>query len=374
MLRQIWYATEMLARPDRWFNDYGGLTYVFLPVLLFVAWRDRSRTGFYAWATIAIVLSLRLNAPQLGLVAGRQLHLLPVLVAPALAGFVAGWMGGGRVGRAALVATVALFVAVPFEKVPHVPDVRAFGRALVTRVAEAEGAMVLLENNPHWDMIGDPAVRTERSRFDVHYESLLPAATGKRFFGQPQDGYHRSRFRGMSLAGGGLAGRAIGSVPRDEFVALMRRWGVKHLFVWSTASGGYLERHPAFSRIWTDGVWREFVLADADTRSVVTEGGSARLEGLTPIGGRVVLDDVPAGTKVIVRTHHYPAWRATIDGTAVPLFPENGQMTFTSPIDGDGVVELAYDRRPWLTIGAIAGLLWGCVLLRHDALRASSPD
>ena len=32
-----------------------------------------------------------------------------------------------------------------------------------------------------------------RSRFDVHYESLLPAATGRLFFGQPQDGYHRSR-------------------------------------------------------------------------------------------------------------------------------------------------------------------------------------
>ena len=86
---QIWWATEILALPWRWFNDYGGLTNVFLVVIAWMAWRDRTRAGFYAWATLAIVLTLRLNSPQLGLVAGRQLHLLPVLVAPALAGFIA---------------------------------------------------------------------------------------------------------------------------------------------------------------------------------------------------------------------------------------------------------------------------------------------
>jgi hypothetical protein len=363
LARQIWYATEMLGRPDRWFNDYGGLTYVFLPVLLFVAWRDRSRTGFYAWAAIAIVVSLRLNAPQLGLVAGRQLHLLPVLVAPALAGFLAGWMRGGPIGRAALLATIALFVAVPFAKVPHVVDVTAFDPALVARIRAAEGAMVLLENNPHWDMIGDPAVRTERSRFDVHYESLLPAATGKRFFGQPQDGYHRSRFRGLSLAGGGLAGRAIGTVPHGEFSALMRRWGVKHLFVWSDASRSYLGQHPQFSQAWAEGPWREFVLDGADTRSVLTDVGSGMLSDVTAVSGRVVLHGVAAGRPVIVRTHYYPAWQATSGGQVISLSDENGQMRFDAPVTGDAIVELQYDRRTWLLSAAVASLLAGMALL-----------
>ena len=77
-----------------------------------MAWRDRTRAGYYAWATLAIVLTLRLNSPQLGLVAGRQLHLLPVLVAPALAGFICRHAPGGWLGRVTLVALVALFVAV----------------------------------------------------------------------------------------------------------------------------------------------------------------------------------------------------------------------------------------------------------------------
>ena len=95
LLRQIWWATEILALPWRWFNDYGGLTHVFLVVLAWMAWRDRTRAGFYAWATLAIVLTLRFNSPQIGLVAGRQLHLLPVLVAPALAGFISRHAPGG---------------------------------------------------------------------------------------------------------------------------------------------------------------------------------------------------------------------------------------------------------------------------------------
>ncbi len=163
LMRQIWWATEILALPWRWFNDYGGLTHVFLVVLAWMAWHDRTRAGFYAWATLAIVLTLRFNSPQIGLVAGRQLHLLPVLVAPALAGFICRYAPGGQAGRLAVAAVVAMFVAVPYTAVPHVPDVRQFNPALVDRIQQAGGHLVLVENNPHWDMISDrpcePSVR-----------------------------------------------------------------------------------------------------------------------------------------------------------------------------------------------------------------------
>jgi hypothetical protein len=152
-------------------------------------------------------------------------------------------------------------------------------------------------------------------------------------------------------------------VPHDEFTALLHRWGVKHLFVWSRSSSAYLEEFGAVSKVWTDGVWREFVLDGADTRSVVTGRGSARLEDLTPTSGRVVLDDVPAGTRVVVRTHYYPAWSATLGGRPVTLESESGQLAFTTPADADGVVELEYDRRLWLSMAAIATLLSGLLLL-----------
>ena len=38
--------------------------------------------------------------------------------------------------------------------------------ALVEQVASRDGHLVLLENNPHWNMISTPGGRTERSRSD----------------------------------------------------------------------------------------------------------------------------------------------------------------------------------------------------------------
>jgi hypothetical protein len=363
LARQIWYATEMLWQPGRWFNDYGGLTYVWLVPLVWLAWRDRTRAGFYAWASLGIVITLRLNSPQLGLIAGRQLHLLPVLVGPALAGFIAGHAPGGAGTRALLAATVACFMAVPFSPVPHVPDVRAFDPMLVDRISQAGGHLVLLENNPHWDMIGDPARRTETSRFNVHYESLLPQATGKLFFGQPQDGYHRSVFRGHSLAGGGYRGQAIEAVPAPMFAAELRRWGVQTLFVWSDASTRHLAASPLFQRRWQHGPWQQFDLVDADPRSVATVGGDGSLGHLTPVGGRVVLRGVPARSTVIVRTHYHPAWSAEAAGRVVPLRAIDGQIAFDAPPGGAVTVELSYDRRPWLTALSLGTLAMGLVIL-----------
>jgi hypothetical protein len=174
LLRQIYYATEILLLPGRWFNDYVGLTHVWLPVIVWMAWRDRSRAGFYAWATLAIVLMLRFNAPQLGIISSRQMHLLPVVVAPAIAGFVDRHAPGGGWLRVALVLWIGLFVAVRFTPVPHLADVRSFDPTLVERLASRDGHLVLLENNPHWNMISTPGESTEESRFDVHYEALLP--------------------------------------------------------------------------------------------------------------------------------------------------------------------------------------------------------
>jgi hypothetical protein len=368
LARQVWWATEILALPGRWFNDYGGLTYVFLVPIVWMAWRDRTRAGFYAWATLAIVLTLRFNSPQLGLVAGRQLHLLPVLVAPALAGLVCHHVPGGLTGRLSLVAVIACFIAVPYTAVRHISGLRDFNPALVDRVQQAGGHLVLLENNPHWDLISDPQVRTERSRFDVHYESLLPAATGKLFYGQPQDGYHRSIFRGHSLAGGGFRGQAIESVPHDVFLAEMRRWGVQRLFVWSGPSQRYFASQPAYAQRWHDGDWQEYELLDADPRGVVTPSGTGRLGAITPVGGQVVLRSVTRGAPVVLRTHFHPAWSAMAEGRPVPLRAENDQLAFDAPRDGDLVVELSYDRRQWLTVVSMVALLVGMAILSRVAV------
>ena len=211
---------------------------------------------FLSWATVAIVLTLRFNSPQLGLVAGRQLHLLPVLDSAGACRLHLPVCPGGAIGRGALVAVVALFVAVPYTAVPHVADVRQFNPALIERVQQAGGHLVLLENNPHWDMIGDPVVRTERR---------ASTCTTSRSCRRPPDGSSSDNrktapsqpFRGSSLAGGGLGGLAIDAVPTEALVDQLRRWGVEHLFVWSARAQQHLASRPEFMRRWQHGDWQE---------------------------------------------------------------------------------------------------------------------
>lgn len=361
-VRNVYYAFEILLRPGRWFNDYVGVAHVWLPVTVAVAFVGRSRQVFYAWATLATVLLLRFNTPQLGIVLAREMYLYPLLLGPVLAAVVRTLPTRPPLAPAVLVV-LFLFVAIPFQPVWHEPDVASFAGPVLGRMATAPGGMVLVENNPHWNMVATPGERSVRSRFSSHYEALLPAATGKRFFGQPQDGYHRSTFRGWSLAGGAYQGKLITETPPERFAADLRRWGVARLFIWSGPTASYLDASPQFAREWHSGPWREYALLGADLRDVVTVQGDGTLTRYDALGATVSLSGVRAGDLVVVRTNYFPAWRAASESGPVSLFANDGQLAFRAPRDGSYDVELSYPRRPWLLAGSSACVVIGAFAL-----------
>lgn len=360
--RNVYYAAEILVRPSRWFNDYVGVAHVWLPAVIVVAFFRRTRPAFYAWAALATVAMLRLNTPQLGIILARELYIYPLLLAPALGAFVAALPSRPPLAWA-VVAVLGLFVAVPFGPVPHVPTISAFNGALVDQIRSAPGDMVLIENNPHWNMIATPGVHSEKSRFDTHYESLLPAATGKRFFGQPQDGYHRSTFRGQMVGGGAYQGRAIADTPPAAFAAELRRWGIARLFVWSESSIRYFESSPLFEPRWRADPWREFALQNADTRQVVTASGTGTLTHYDALEATIALADVHEGDRVVVRTNYYPAWTAASSGRTVTLVADGGQLAFAAPASGTYQVQLSYPRRTLFVIACWLLALVGAVVL-----------
>lgn len=150
-------------------------------------------------------------------------------------------------------------------------------------------------------------------------------------------------------------------VPGAAFEAEMRKWGVRHLFVWTDETRDYLVHGGRFAERWRGGRWSEFELPNADTRSVVTPAGSGVLRALDPLGAVVALRDVAAGDPVVVRANYYPAWRADADGTAVALYELNGQLAFRAPRGGSYAVRLEYPRYRGLTLAAIAVFLAGLV-------------
>lgn len=357
-LRQIYYNVELLFLPGRWVNDTSGLTFIMLPVIAYTAWRAPGRIRFYAVAVLGVVAMTRFNHSTFAYSLIRPLHLLPVFLGPALAWFCLR-STGGRAVAFSFAAFVAIYTQVWFVAVPHVRDVREFNPALIARIEASKGHLVALENAFHRDVDVDANRVSLPTPFGVHYEALIPEATERRLYAGMWDGWQWTPYRTQVLANGTFRGVAIEDVPADSFVAEMRRWGVKDVFVWSAKTKAYLSSIPELMRRWSDETWEHFEFSGADVRGVVCASGRGRLDQLHPFGGTVSLEVVQAGEPVMVRMNYHPAWRAEFNGTELPIRNVNGQVAFASPVTGTGVVRLVYPRPAWVVAVALLALLAG---------------
>jgi hypothetical protein len=214
-------------------------------------------------------------------------------------------------------------------------------------------------------MDADPARETAPTPFSAHFESLVPRVTGQRLYANLWDGWVFCPQRDQVLAGGAFKGAALAVTPPASVHAELRKWGVRHLFVWTDAATGFFDADPRVVRRWRDERWTHYEFLDADPRDVVTQTGEGRLADLTLLSGRVRLTNVTAGERVIARTNFYPVWTAIADGTPITLLSDNGQLAFDAPKSGTYDVELIYPRRTWLFGVAIFGMLSGVIVLRR---------
>jgi len=192
----------------------------------------------------------------------------------------------------------------------------------------------------------------------VHYEALLPDATGRRLYAGYWDGWQWTPFRGEMVADGTWEGHRLTSADRVAFEAEMRKWGIGHVLVWSRAATEAIQSWPEFARRWQDGPWSDFeLIAQPDVRSVVTPHGTGLLAATNPLGARVTLTQVSRGDAIVVRTHFHPSWQATVDGAPLALRSIDGQLAFTAPSDGSYDVVLTYPARRWLIALAVAVLV-----------------
>jgi hypothetical protein len=359
-LRKVYYNTELLLRPGRWFNDFTGLTNVFLPVIAYSAWRANGRPRFYAVATIGVVLLVRLIYDSFGYVFLRPIIFLPMFVAPPLAWFILR-RTGRRALALALVAFLALYIQVWFGPVPHVRSVRDFDPALVDRLSSLDRdlvALVLIENAFHRDVDASPMTTSVSTPFPAHFEALLPEATGTRLYAGMWDGWQWTPYRDQVFANGTFRGQALRDVPVEALERELLRWGIRHLLVWSGPAKTYLDAGGPFQLRRRIGRWSDYEYVRPRLR---TAGALVYRDSFS---GVVRLSGVERGETVTVRTNFHPAWRAHADGRSVPLFNAGGQLAFAAPRDGDLDVGLVYPRRLWLIPCAVAALVLGGLIVR----------
>lgn len=365
--RDAYYNVEMLVQPGRWLNDFLGLTAICLPIAIYVAWADRrTRIAFFAWSLLVVVAMTRLNSSEFGYVFLRPVHLQSVLLPPVIAWFLIQHVPHRWV-RLSFVALVAVYLQVWWQPVPHIRGEADVEPALVERLRGLDGALVLVENAAHRDMDLSPATTSERTPFQVHFESLLPRLTGRRLYAGMWDGYQWTPARRQLLAGGAFMGRAIEGTPVADVVSELHRWGVRHLLVWSEASKRFFRADAGFADRGSFDRWTQFELLDADSRSVVTPTGTGSLDGLDPSGARVHLENVGPAETVVVRTNFHPSWTAWDGDRAVPVFEKGGQLAFETPRGGTYDVALVYPKRTWLLWVAFAAVIagMGASLLRN---------
>jgi hypothetical protein len=361
--QHVYYNLEILVLPGRWFNDYTGFANALIPVALWMAIKASGRERQYAWLLLAAIGLGRFNAPHFGYGFARAIHLLPVYSSAVLCGYLARW-GRGPVLAVATAALVGLYVQIWWVRVPHVENLREFDAALVDRVARLDGHLILLENNWHPDADPTPGRQTEATPFGVHFEALLPRATGKRFYAGYWDGWQWTPARHRVLANGAFQGRLLDTVDPGAFEHELRRWGVRHLVVWSASARAYLTRNTRFVQAWEHGRWAHFELREADIRSVVVQGGgSATLTGTHAFGGEVHLASAREGALVVVRTSYHPSWEAESGTGRLAVDDHDGQIAFRAPCSGDCVVRLIYPTRRWLLVLSMAGLAAGLLVV-----------
>lgn len=359
--KRVYYNVEIMFLPHRWFNDFTGVLKIMLPAILFVAARPRGRAAFFAWATLTVLALRFLDDPVFGFAFLRPIHLFPLVVAPPLAAFLYRLKAPALV-LATFVALLGAYVQVSWNPVPHAADRRDLDPALVEYVRTLDGALVLFENAYHRDMDGSLQRVSERTPFQVHGEATLARETGKRFYAGLWDGWQWSVFRDNLLAGGAFKARMLSLWAPDDVAAELRKWGVRHVVVFSDAAQSFFSAHPDYRERWREGRWVAYEFLHADTRSVVTAAGAGTLGDMDWLGASVDLSDVHANDEVVVRTNYYPAWTAVADGQPVPLYARDRQLAFKAPRDGTYRVTLEYPRRRWLLAVAALALVLAIVM------------
>jgi hypothetical protein len=357
ILRKVFYNVELMWLPGRWFNDFSGLANVFLPVRAYVAWRVRSRAGFYAWIALVTLALLRLNTPEFAYLFLRPIHVLAICAGPVLAVFLSRFVGR-RALAVSTIALVAAYLQILVFQVPHVRTLRDADPALVDRIATLDGVLVLVENTPHRDMDADPARTTEPPPVLAHVEQLMAAATGKRLYAGLWDGWQwspsRTSARGWRIQRAwnlddfhGRIHCRTQEVGRSPSARLER--GIARVSAGRFATvRGALDIRTVAS---LPSRW-------GGSRDVVTTAGSGRLVSFDSLSGRVSSKAFRPEQRSS-SNHYHPSWTASIDGDLVSLFESKGQLAFLAPKDGSYTVRLSYPRRPWLGVLALVAIVFG---------------
>ena len=254
---------------------------------------------------------------------------------------------------------------------PRLENLEHYSPSFVRKIRGLGGNLVLFEAQGGWNYATETKLRRQSEKWsdDIHFVGVVALETGKNLFSTTIDGFHPSTFRSNAVSIGTYKGRFLSEYAPQEIDALLRKWGIKYLVVWSNEARNYFGRQGSlYKRIWNIDTgelqragfepvrWEVCEFLDADPRSVVVAPGSGEIETKDYFTKTLRLQGVKTGERVIVRMYYFPSWKASWEGHAVGLFNEEGQLALRSPADGNMIIRLYFPKNTLLTILAVSSL------------------
>jgi hypothetical protein len=291
---------------------------------------------------------------------------------PIMAFFLGSWLYRAHKRKAYFVhflVAVALFflfvsLFMTMGPVDHIHEIPDFNPRLVERMKDLDGHTVLFENCAGGSPLWDRSRGFDRApRPHVHVESYAQGYTEKRFLAHPGfDPHPYHIIRDVYIVNGTYLGRSLEEYPPDKFKALLLKWGVKYLVVWSDTTTFYLLDQPeSFKNIYDDDKFVIFQFLKADPRGVVTPSGQGEITAEDHFHIWLDLKGLKAGERVILRYHYFPLWRAfwIKEGSEeeIELKDYQGQISFISPGSGDYTVRLVFRKEWWWAVLSLVGLV-----------------
>ena len=333
-----------------------------------------------AWAYLLLIAIIGVGMEFTAMTFQRMLRGMPVFWILFLSAQTSPKVSGNGRGRTLassflfFIVATSLVMSVPSAiswSTPRLKSLDRYSRPFLEMIEGLGGNLVLFEGQGGLNHATETAMarRSEKWSDDVHLLGPIALATGKNFFSWDADGFHPSIFRSNAIPCGTYKGRFLSEYPPQEINALLKKWGIKYLVLWSNEARDYFGRQGgSYKRIWNIDTgelqkagfepvrWEIYEFFDADPRSVVVASGSGEIETKDYFTKILRLRGVKKGEKVIVRMNYFPAWRAFWEGHDVDLFNEDGQLAMQCPADGNMIIRLYFPRYTVLTIMAVLSL------------------
>lgn len=333
---------------------------LFIPVTLYIfranGWRV---VAVYAFFSVGALIFFQ---NYIGFAFSRIMYLMPLLTAILLSGFLIINYDKRSFGKLLILVASSLILLNPANVTAPAPfrhfDPELYNRPLIEKLKELEGRYVAVENNTHF-------VKTKGAHLpDFVWLPTLQAESGRLIFGNPGPWYVHSPYRANSFDSGEFRGKPLGAWPAEEVDAILKRWGVGYLVMWSRQAKEFFgERPDLYEKTWNYGDWSLYKVRDPDLRSATVEdGGEATVSDMDYFEKRIGLAGVTKGSMVTVRSNYFPAWKAYYGGIAVPIRDMSGQIGFTAPASGNMTIIMKYPRYVLLSVVAFLGLAASWIL------------